>query len=242
LYYFSPEVEEPQEEAKPFISMKMFMKITDTNKLDVTDEKNDDEDYYEYNLINIVSVIRKSDEPGKDNIVCVVKVLDDEKKKRKSTTSNNLSNDWYLFNHFCINQISIEEITHLDLEWKIPSIIVYCRSDLLEKFNESVKVENLINIEVFRDDRSLASRGHQASITFVPLSLDEMPIKGDIVAMDAEFVTLNQEETEIRSDGTRATIKPPQRSVGRITCVRGSGELEGQPFIDDYIATQEQVC
>lgn len=222
--------------------MKMFMKLDVDGKLDILVEKNpddSDDSYIEYGLMTVVSVVRKPDELGKDNIVAIIKV-DGDYFKLKSKEEIPDKDNWYLFNHFCISPIPTDEVVHMDFNWKTPVMIMYSRMDLLKKYENKLKIVNPITAEVFQDDRNLA-RGHRSSITFTPLSADEMPKKGNIVAVDAEFVTLNQAETEFRSDGTRATIKPPQRSVARITCIRGSGLLEGQPFLDDYIATQDQV-
>ena len=72
---------------------------------------------------------------------------------------------------------------------------------------------------MFLEDKSLALKGRKR-ITFNPFSQDEMPMKGGLVAIDAEFVTLNQEESELRSDGKVSTIKAAQMYVRQTMEIR----------------------
>ena len=60
-----------------------------------------------------------------------------------------------------------------------------------------------------------------------PLGQEEMPKKGDLIAIDAEFVTLNLQEGELRSDRPSvSTVKAAHMSVARITCVSVEGMME----------------
>lgn len=74
------------------------------------------------------------------------------------------------------------------------------------------------------------------------LGEDESPQPGSLVALDAEFVALQLEETEVRADGTKETIRPSRNGLGRVSVLRGEGMMEGVPFIDDYIITRETVA
>ncbi|OTF78120.1 ubiquitin specific protease-like protein [Euroglyphus maynei] len=154
--------------------------------------------------------------------------------------------DWYLFNHYLINPITSEEVVSTDLTWKVPTILMYMKNDVLKNYMHNKllrRAKNMINTNVFNQGLSISQKIPLKSISFLPLDLDmEQPKKADIVAMDAEFVMLNHEETELRSDGTRSTIRPSHKSVARISCIRGSGQMQGVPFIDDYISTQDQVA
>ena len=222
-----------------WIPLAFSIRIDENGKLDITTDSKEGDGYVEYELISITSVVKKN-EANIGNIVSAIKVDKSYYEHRSATDLH--TNDWFLFNHYSIHPISIEEVVSLDLLWKLPSILMFVRKDLDSLHSKLIDLKSAINSDVFGEDQCIANKARRGSISFVPLESTEMPKKGDVVAMDAEFVTLNQEETELRADGTRTTLKPSQKSVARISCVRGFGELEGQPFIDDYIATQDQVA
>jgi PAB-dependent poly(A)-specific ribonuclease subunit 2 len=79
-------------------------------------------------------------------------------------------------------------------------------------------------------------------IKYKSLSASEVPSSpGYLVALDAEFVALVKEELEVHSDGTKSVVRPSRLGLARVSCIRGQGPLEGTPFIDDYIVSDEPV-
>ncbi|KAK2184756.1 hypothetical protein NP493_254g03005 [Ridgeia piscesae] len=132
-----------------------------------------------------------------------------------------------------------QEPVSFNLDWKVPCVIYFARRNITKLYD--LKVTNPITSEVLYATSSLVNTPRRMNMMFMPLDEGEKLSACSVVGIDAEFVTLNQEEAELRSDGTRSTIKPSQMSVARISVVRGKGELMGEPFIDDYISTSEQV-
>lgn len=169
------------------------------------------------------------------NLVAHIKVGETYHQRKEGVTHQ----QWYLFNDFLIEPIDKTEAVQFDVSWKVPGILYYAKRNYHTKYD--LRIKNPIDASVLLTEASLARKQRKSHATFIPLMVSEMPQAGDLVGLDAEFVTLNQEEAELRSDGTKSTIKPSQMSVARITCVRGQGPNEGVPFIDDYISTQEQV-
>uniref|UniRef100_A0A4X2MB16 PAN2-PAN3 deadenylation complex catalytic subunit PAN2 n=1 Tax=Vombatus ursinus TaxID=29139 RepID=A0A4X2MB16_VOMUR len=218
------------------------MKLTKNKGLDVSNWTDGDEqsplreeegNVYVYDLMATVVHILDSRTGG--SLVGHIKVGETYHQRKEGVTHQ----QWYLFNDFLIEPVDKCEAVQFDMSWKVPAILYYVKRNLNNKYNLSIK--NPIEASVLLAEASLARKQRKTHATFIPLMLSEMPQAGDLVGLDAEFVTLNEEEAELRSDGTKSTIKPSQMSVARITCVRGQGPNEGVPFIDDYISTQEQV-
>ncbi|KAJ8946329.1 hypothetical protein NQ318_004219 [Aromia moschata] len=222
------------------------MCLLDGDKLEITKVEKDkqanstDEDppatnerKRKFELSAVVCYVNDQSSPEKRNLVALVKVPDSYLQDRHKSEHR-----WYLFNDFSISPVPAHEAVWFSLDWKVPCVLYYSCPEVQEAQSE---IRHTLSRGVFNEDACIARSGGTSGITFTPLHDNEKLKSGDLVAMDAEFVTLNQEESELRSDGKMSTIKPSQMSVARITCIRGHGQLEGTPFIDDYISTQEQV-
>ncbi|CAG0913799.1 unnamed protein product [Notodromas monacha] len=184
-----------------------------------------------YALSSVVSHVSDPAHPDKNNLVAAINVGPTYHQRMVGSPVNH------------ITPISKEEATWFDPKWKLPAVLYFSRltgdDALMQRIERMEKLSFPdLSVEVLRS-RSLVPRPlSNDTNTFLPVQPDENFKKGDVVAIDAEFVTLNQEDMELRSDGTKATLKPSLLSVARISVLRGSGPMNGVPFIDDYISTQ----
>lgn len=167
--------------------------------------------------------------------------------------------NWYLFNDFLVRQVSDHEAIQFKSKWKSPAILQFSRIDInQESIINRLKSPTLMDRRAFDDImrigyvfRNYFSRGFDLksqyagyrtpSSVVMPLSFDEIESKsGYLVALDAEFVALSREETEVRTDGTRSLIRPVRLHLARVSLIRGQDFHEGICFVDDYISTS--VC
>lgn len=210
------------------VSIKKLAK-SEVDSVDLSNNKVPGKQTIVYDLYAVVCYINEE----KKNLVSIINVS----QSYHSRSAGQQISQWYIFNDFSVSPVNGQEAVWFSLDWKVPCILYFVDRSLDVA---AVPHPNPITVDVLSEDISLARCGK--GVTFVPLETDELPGPGDLVAMDAEFVTLNQEDQDSRADGKSSAFKPSHMSVARISCVRGQGTLKGTPFIDDYISTQEQVA
>jgi PAB-dependent poly(A)-specific ribonuclease subunit 2 len=141
--------------------------------------------------------------------------------------------EWHLFNDFLVTQCATEEALTFNASWKLPSVLVYQLKSEAHKIDESWKLSLDTRILFEPASRSM----HLRMLDVV----NERPISGQCVGIDAEFVALQREEIEIKADGTRETIRPSRLGLARVSVLRGTGPDADLPFIDDYISISEPI-
>lgn len=180
-----------------------------------------------YSLIGIVAEIN-SGHNQKPHLVSFINVA-------HSLPEVEPQSQWHLFNDFHVRSVSPEEALNYSASWKTPSVIAFQIKAANNQIDNSWK-KNLDTSLLYSDTSKKNEK------TFHPLTLlDDVPGGNTIIALDTEFVSVRQSEIEVNADGELETIRPTVYALARVSVIRGSGEKEGIPFIDDYIASKEPV-
>jgi PAB-dependent poly(A)-specific ribonuclease subunit 2 len=191
----------------------------------------------EYELCGMVIEIKTGS--VNPHLVAIVKIPKEE-------IPDDGKSPWYLFNDFLVRNISEEEALSFPGTWKWPSVIMYKkvlserRTTSLSQSIRSIQQDpwllfNDFSLTQFQPNGPRDPRKIQHRL----LTSSDLPLAKKMVAIDAEFVLLQNEEAEITSTGERELLRPKRHGLGRVSVLRGWGNDMFVPFIDDYIAAGE---
>ncbi|KAG8769786.1 poly(A)-specific ribonuclease [Ceratobasidium sp. 428] len=179
----------------------------------------DGEEIVEYELRSIVVEVRN--ETHAPHLVALAKVPAD---------------GWYLFNDFVVQSVSEAEVLSFVGSWKTPCVLYLERADNASTLDFSI-LPMKMNPDILCRVDNISWRMNKAKLVHEPLTPEELPKPGTLVSIDAEFVSLQKEENEMRSDGTKKVLRPSQLCLARVSVLRE----DGRAFIDDYIHTSDTI-
>eukprot|EP00049_Salpingoeca_infusionum_P008654 m.142949 g.142949 ORF g.142949 m.142949 type:complete len:1353 (-) comp14075_c0_seq2:455-4513(-) len=185
-----------------------------------------------YELVAALYHVKATGSNG--NLVSVIKIPSNYARHRGIFQENR----WFLFNDFSVADATVLDAVTYNTAWKTPAILVYAVPGTEQKFYDQALPPIAAFKQRYMLDRTLS---RMTKTPYIPLKEDQLPKKGDLVAIDAEFVQLKKEDAELRSTGHKAMIRPEFMALARVSLVGGSGDLHGVTLVDDYIKEVEKV-
>jgi PAB-dependent poly(A)-specific ribonuclease subunit 2 len=147
----------------------------------------------------------------------------------------------------------------VDFSFKSPCVIYYTRIDINNRVPK-LDLINPITADVFFWNATVNKKNVVNNRVIKIGETHQLPKEGDIIAVDAEFVSLASEETEIVSEAnsnyySRIVVNPTHYSLARVSVLLdqfpGSASpkemsrfspISGIPLVDDYIVTNEPIA
>jgi PAB-dependent poly(A)-specific ribonuclease subunit 2 len=167
----------------------------------------------------------------------LVSFIDVDISSRMPRDREGRSADWHLFNDFLVSPVSVQEALLFKQGFKMPSLLAYQVRSAYGAIDDSWK-EGLDSVLLFH--QYSINGGHRAADCHI-LQPEEKPAFGTPVALDTEFVELQRAELDVKADGAQETIRPAKSGLARVSVLRGAGDREGVPFVDDYITIPDET-
>lgn len=206
-------------------------------------------------VVSCISASSTNDESDKTyedtHTVCHVLVKDDESDLSASGT-------WVLFNDTTVEVVrgGFDEVCDFRDCQRVPCVLQYVdrsyKSSTSSTSSPSKTTSTPASISPFKSqlfgthDHLALSRSEKRVRHHKKRSQSvNLPGKGDLIAIDCEFVALSKEVAEVDQDGRRVVVDPMRLGLGRVSVLDGrsreSTEKDGVRFIDDYIISPEPV-
>jgi len=148
------------------------------------------------------------------------------------------SNDWVLFNGFVVSPTSVEDARAFHVTFKEPCLVVYRVTDETPMCTLSITKQ---------EERDVISAGNvmfSESIStgnpskYAAMNESDFPGTGDIVALDAEFVSVQEEEAILGDNGNKIVLRETRHALARISVIDCR---TGNIIIDDHVVPREPV-
>ena len=153
--------------------------------------------------------------------------------------------EWMLCNDFSIQHTNTEDAVTFNA-WRHPCAIFFSRAD--HNFGIGpIDISSNQNLPVVPS--TVLNLPSQSSEPCIRLGLSALPGKNELVAFDAEFVTVQLERVEVDAGGTRVIMSEARQNIARVSLVRGGivdMNIDDEPtpmdlLADDYLIPSETV-
>ena len=148
------------------------------------------------------------------------------------------TSDWHLFNDFLVRPQSTGDALRFHAAWKLPSVLAYQCATGRHAVDDTWR--DVLDSSLLYHPYSINSRPNPPEVRPLDPAV-EAPGPGTLVAIDTEFVALQQEEIEITAGGEREVVRPTRLGLARVSVLRGEGPDAAMPFINDHIPISEPV-
>lgn len=158
-----------------------------------------------------------------------------ESAEKRLKSIKESDNDWVLYNGFAVTKTVAEDARAFHVPFKEPCLVVYREMNDTKTGTEEEDHSPVCKIPAqVMNARSLSSATSKNSKSFDYSTIGE----GKLVAFDAEFVSVQEEEAILTDSGAKVVLRETRHAIGRISVI--DCEARGIIF-DDHVLPREQV-